>query len=95
MFFNRKKQQAELLQAYKEVFNSPNGKLILHDLMSEGHFISPTHTKRDSVNETLINEGKRNLVLYIICQFKTSPELIMKFFKEAEQHKENHYAIMD
>ena len=58
------KQIKELKDAYKRIFNSDEGKLILSDLEKRCHFWSTTNVKGDS-HESAYMEGQRSVLLFI------------------------------
>ena len=62
--YNQLKLQLRLYQDYQTVFNSPEGKNILHDLLRECRVFM---TSQDAVNphNTAFNEGKRSVGLFI------------------------------
>lgn len=63
---NRSKatQYAKTIAAYKNIFRSPDGELVLKDLM-DAHGIL-TNTYDGDVNQMLVKEGGRNAVLRIL-----------------------------
>ena len=58
-------KKVELAKAYKKVFDSEEGKLVLNDLIRVGGILRNSYRK--DTNDFLINEGKRNVVLYILA----------------------------
>lgn len=50
--------------AYKQVFNSDNGKKVLEDLEKRCSYHTTTHIKGDS-HESAFLEGTRSVVLFI------------------------------
>ena len=59
---NKDLKQLEL--AYKQIFNSPEGKEVLEDLKKRCSFYSTSHIKGDS-HESAFLEGTRSVVLFI------------------------------
>jgi hypothetical protein len=55
--------QTRKVEAYKKVFGTDEGKLVLKELAAFCHMTNPTFT--GDVNQTVFNEGKRNVYLYI------------------------------
>ena len=51
------KQVKELKDAYKRIFNSDEGKIIISDLEKRCHFLSTTNVKGDS-HESAYMEGQ-------------------------------------
>ena len=58
-------REKRLLQAYKQVFESPNGKAVLEDLKNV--FYNRTSLD-ENPNVVVANEGKRFVVLYILAR---------------------------
>ena len=58
------RQLKALREAYKQVFNSDEGKLIISDLEKRCHYHSTTNVKRDS-HESAYMEGQRSVLLFI------------------------------
>lgn len=79
--WGRKKK--DLLNAYQTVFGSPLGKTVLYDLMNTGHILTPTHDKHGP-DGGLKNEGKREIVLYILTLLQTDP---VKFLEQLRHGK--------
>lgn len=50
--------------AYEKVFSGPEGELVLQHLCEQGYVMSPSYVRGD-INEMLLNEGARRLVLSI------------------------------
>lgn len=60
--------QLERIKLYQSVFAGPNGKAVLDDLMKNHHILSNTFT--GDANQTIFNEGERNVVLRIMSILK-------------------------
>jgi len=58
------KQIKGLKEAYKQIFNSDDGKIVLSDLEKRCHFWSTTNVKGDS-HESAYMEGQRSVLLFI------------------------------
>ena len=58
------KQIKGLREAYKQIFNSDDGKIVLSDLEKRCHFWSTTNVKGDS-HESAYMEGQRSVLLFI------------------------------
>ena len=80
--FGRKK--LDLVKNYRYVFNTPEGKAVLSDLMNQGFVLKPTHDPKSS-EAGLKNEGKRELVLYIMAQLNVDPVQLLEKIKRAKQ----------
>lgn len=61
-------KQAEVIRAYKNVFNNPDGKLVLADMMKAHGMMSSSYKK--DVNEAIFKEGERNVVLRLMSILK-------------------------
>lgn len=59
------RQKACLVQDYLSVFESDEGKRVLLNLMDQGYLLKPTASP-DGERASNLNEGKRELVLYIM-----------------------------
>jgi hypothetical protein len=57
-----------VIKAYKNLFNSPEGMLVLGDLMQSHGMMSPSF--RGDVNQAIFKEGERNVVLRILAILK-------------------------
>ena len=58
------KQLTEIKEAYKMIFDSDDGKIVLSDLEKRCHFWSTTNIKGDS-HESAYMEGQRSVLLFI------------------------------
>ena len=67
------KQVKELKDAYKRIFNSDEGKLIISDLEKRCHFMSTTNVKGDS-HESAYMEGQRSVLLFIKSMLQNDNE---------------------
>ena len=54
--------------AYQKVFGTPDGKLVLQDLMQAHHMLNSTLGQ--DLNSTLVQEGERRVVLRILSILK-------------------------
>lgn len=68
------KKYLETVEAYKQVFQSPAGEAVLLDLMKVHNILSNTYS--GNVNDMLIKEGERNVVLRIIHLLKLDVKAI-------------------
>jgi len=69
--------KASLVQDYLQLFDSDEGKRVLLDLMAKGNLLSPTASNVTSDREVFLNEGKRELVLYVMDMVTYDVEDIM------------------
>jgi hypothetical protein len=67
------KQVKELKDAYKRIFNSDEGKIIISDLEKRCHFLSTTNVKGDS-HESAYMEGQRSVLLFIKSMLQNEKE---------------------
>ncbi len=86
--FNIKKKKLDQVASYQALFNSPDGKKVLYDLMQVHHVIGSTFSK--DTNEMMLKEGERNAILRILNILKIDPQ---KFLEEIEAGilRENQY----
>jgi uncharacterized protein (DUF2126 family) len=63
----------QLVIAYKQVFNSDNGKKVLEDLERRCSYHTTTHIKGDS-HESAFLEGTRSVILFIKNMLNRKPE---------------------
>ena len=57
------KKKADILAAYQNIFRSPDGELVLKDLMEQHWFLNSTY--KENENLMLLREGERNCILRI------------------------------
>lgn len=62
------KKYAALMSAYQNIFKSPEGEMVLKDLMAAHGIL--TNTYNGDVNNMLLKEGERNVVLRILSILK-------------------------
>lgn len=60
-----RKKRAALIQSYVKYFNSEEGREVLLDIMDRGCILKPTYSEKDE-RSCFINEGQRELALYIL-----------------------------
>lgn len=78
------KKRLSLIQDYKRVFSSEQGKRVLHDLMNEHGFLKSSFTK--DAHEMAFKEGGRNAVLRIMSVCEMDPDLVEKHILEANRN---------
>ncbi len=71
---------------YQAVFNSVAGRAVLYDLMKAHNILQPTFSK--DVNETLIREGERMVVLRILTLIKADSKQLLERIEEHEKDME-------
>jgi len=82
-----KRRMADLLYAYKTLFGSPNGKLILDDLRIMCNADTGT-ADVNNVNLTYFREGARGVILRIEKYLKLKPEDITNGRKNGKARTE-------
>ena len=82
------KRTLGLLKDYGSVFDTPEGEIVLYDLMKQGCVLRPTHVPGDK-SASDKNEGKRELVLYIMYMLNVDPQ---KFLEQVRRHKQEDVA---
>ena len=83
----KSKAMRETILAYKRVFDSPDGKIVLKDLMKSCHMLSSTFDK--DPYETHFNEGARSVLLRILRTIDMDMETLTTYLESLEQ--EEHY----
>jgi len=81
------KAKVSKIQEYLSVFDNDEGKKVLLDLMEKGHILKPTTGLND--RESIINEGKREMVLYIMDMVTYDVETIMKLVSNKDNNTNN------
>lgn len=79
----RAKKSVSKIAAYKEVFSSPLGQVVLEDMMST-HYIQNTTFDGDSA-KLIFREGERNVVLRILGLLKMDVKAIKERIKLHEE----------
>ena len=79
------KKMRETILAYKRVFGSPDGKLVLNDLMRSCHVMNSTFDR--DANEMLFNEGARSVVLRILKTIETDMDNVKEMITKLEEHE--------
>ena len=81
---NMVKREVSRVRAYQRVFNTPEGELVLQDLMKTHHFLGTTFDG-DNVRKTIFREGERNVVLRILAILKMDVQHIQERIKLHEE----------
>lgn len=71
------------IESYKRFFDSEDGKTILYDLMVYGNFVAPTYNP--DPQKTPLNEGRREVILYILEQCNRDIADIVSFIAQQEE----------
>lgn len=82
----RAKKLSAMAQAYAEVFGSPKGKKVLHDILKKAHFIEPSYVRGDA-HETSFREGERNQALRIVQVLNLDINELNKRIAEGEKEE--------
>ncbi len=70
-----------IASAYKELFETPAGRIVLNDLMTECHLLQTSYVAKDP-EKTFFNEGQRNVALYIITKLNLDEKELLKTLKK-------------
>lgn len=79
----KRQERAERIRAYKRVFESDDGKLVLSDLIKVCHVFN-TVMDANPV-EMAYKEGERSVVLRILRTLKTNPAEMEKILNDLEK----------
>jgi len=76
----RKAEYEKINSAYKFVFQTAQGKVVLDDILSKGMLWQTTFTGN---SQTYFNEGKRDLALYVLKRTNTAdPNIIIRMMED-------------
>lgn len=78
--FDKLRKKKEMLEAYRKVFLSPEGKIVLKDLMKSTYFYNTTQDADPTI--MAFQEGQRALVLRLLNTLKMSHEHIERMIEE-------------
>lgn len=73
--------------AYREIFETEKGKLILADLIDHCGLFRNTYV--GDVNTMMINEGKRNVLLYILSILNIDLPTLLKMVEDNRKERMN------
>lgn len=79
------KKQASLVEAYKKVFDTVEGKEVLADMAKVHHFSTSTFPLSGDVNLMLVKEGERAVILRILEKIMMDPKQLHERIKEYEK----------
>lgn len=91
----KKSQEAKItdtILAYKDTFNSEQGKKVLYDLMKVCHLLQPSYVG-GTPEETAFREGERSVVLRILTQLETDAEKLIEFIKQSKAQESSYEVI--
>jgi hypothetical protein len=72
-------KKVKLVKAYKDVFASEKGQIILNDLIRECGLLRNCY--RGEANDLLVNEGKRNVLLYILSNINVDLNTLIELIE--------------
>lgn len=84
---NALKKRIRLLKAYKALFNSEDGRLVLNDLMKLSGYYVPVTKPRDAFYTAFL-DGKRAMMTEILRRAHVSQERIVRVYRELTQEEE-------
>lgn len=80
------RKKLEVIEAYQAVFRSPNGEIVLKDLMKIHHVLS--NTFNGDANQTIFKEGERNVVLRILSLLNMDAANLLERIEQYEKNVE-------
>lgn len=80
-----KEKKVSLIQDYIKVFSTPEGENVIKDLMEQGYLLTPTYAGDDV--KSALNEGKRELVLYILHHLSYDVQSLLGLIDESKNQK--------
>jgi hypothetical protein len=80
-----KQKKISLIQDYIAVFSSDEGQNVLKDLMEKGSLLKPTYADNDRLS--LLNEGRRELLLYVLHNLSYDVSSILELMDESQNEK--------
>lgn len=69
-------RRARLQAAYRDVFESERGKVVLYDMLERAGVLSVSHVAGDS-HTTAFNDGRKSLPLEILDLLRWDPERVV------------------
>jgi hypothetical protein len=81
------KAQEKLVTNYKNLFNCPNGQIVLYDLETRFGMFKTSFVAKDAYG-TAFNEGQRSVMLFILDMMNKN----MKQFNEQVQEQKDFYS---
>ena len=77
------KKSASKISAYQGFFNSPEGQLVLEDMM-KAHYVNQSTVFDGDFTKAILREGERNVVLRILGILKMDVKAIQERIKSHE-----------
>lgn len=75
------------VQDYKRVFNTQQGKRVLHDMMESHYVMRNTYEGKEDPYGQAFREGQRHVVLRIFSIMETNPSQMEDILREANDVK--------
>lgn len=82
MFTFDKSKKDKIAQAYKRLFATDDGQVVLEDMMRTFHVFNST--MQDSPTETAFNEGGRAVVLRIMNHINSDPKKLQEMLANGQ-----------
>jgi hypothetical protein len=82
-----KKKKVSLIQDYIRVFSTVEGQNVLKDLMEKGYLLRPTYSS--DPYEAARNEGKRELLLYILSNNSYDVQSLIDLIDDSKNEERN------
>lgn len=81
----KRRTKQQLTAAYKHVFSTEDGKLVLHDLLRSCHALKSSYC-RENTHDTAFAEGQRNVALRILGFLNVTDDGILELGKEQKSY---------
>ena len=75
------RRRRDIAQAYRDVFGSPSGQLVLQHLAEQNFVLTPTFVSGDPM-QTNLHEGQRRVVLSIMRYVAVDAERVLTMIEE-------------
>jgi len=85
MDFFKQSKKARIVQAYRSIFNSDQGKEVLHDLCKSCHIFHSTMDQNP--HEMAYKEGERSVVLRILRTLEIDPFELDRLIKKGQSEE--------
>lgn len=83
------KNRQKLIQAYKNIFMSEDGKTVMKDLLAISHFTVSTYSQQGDMYAMAVREGRRSLMLDILKRINLSDVKVVELINELKNKEEN------
>ena len=87
----RGQKAIDIVRAYKNVFESADGKIVLYDLMQSCSYLKPTYIQ--GIQSIQINEGRRSVILDILDVMNRSEADLVKFINNSLKREQEEYEL--